>query len=94
MPRPKKYRRICWRAGATYFKPRGIPLRHLSEVSLSLEEIEAIRLKDFLNFSQLQAAKRMRISQSTFQRILVSARRKIAASLIQGKALRIDNIKN
>ena len=90
MPRPKKCRRIRWRGNATYFKPQGVPMRHLEEVGLTMEEIEVIRLKDFLGLEQIEAAKKMKTSQSTFQRILVSARKKIAIGLIKGQALRID----
>jgi len=90
MPRPRKCRRIRWQGKATYFKPRGIPMRHLDEVDLTMEEIEAIRLKDFLGIDQIEAAKKMRTSQSTFQRILSSARQKIAEGIIKGKALKIN----
>ena len=90
MPRPRKCRRIRWRSGATYFKPRGIPMRHLDEVILTMEEMEAVRLKDFLGLDQAEAAKKMKTSQSTFQRILTSARRKVAKGLIKGQALRIE----
>ena len=70
-------------------------MRHLEEVNLSMEEMEAIRLKDFLGLEQIEAAKKMKTSQSTFQRILISARKKIAQSLIKGQALKIEKwIKN
>ena len=90
MPRPRKCRRIRWRGEATYFKPQGIPMRHLDEVDLTMEEIETIRLKDFLGIDQIEAAKKMKTSQSTFQRILTSARHKIAEGIIKGKALKIN----
>lgn len=90
MPRPKKYRQIRWRGQATYFKPQGIPMKFLEEVDLTLEEFEAIRLKDFLGFEQIKAAEKMKTSQSTFQRILTSARKKIAQGIIEGKALKIN----
>jgi predicted DNA-binding protein (UPF0251 family) len=56
-----------------------------------MEEMEAIRLKDFLGLEQLEAAKKMKTSQSTFQRILTSARQKVAIGMIEGKALKIEN---
>lgn len=90
MPRPRKCRRIRWRSGAAYFKPQGVPMRHLEEVGLTMEEMEAIRLKDFLGLEQTESAKKMKTSQSTFHRILISARRKIAIGLIKGRALRIN----
>ena len=46
MPRPPKCRRVAFLPQATYFKPAGIALRVLDEVQLSVEEAEAIRLKD------------------------------------------------
>jgi predicted DNA-binding protein (UPF0251 family) len=73
-----------------YFKPAGIPLKQLEEECLSLEEIEAVRLKDLEGLEQEQGAERMNVSRPTFQRILASARQKIAAALIQGKAIKIE----
>ncbi|MDD3994913.1 MAG: DUF134 domain-containing protein, partial [Dehalococcoidales bacterium] len=46
MSRPFKCRRIAYIPGVTYFKPAGIPLVELEEVVLSLEEAEALRLKE------------------------------------------------
>ncbi len=74
----------------TYFKPAGIPLRFLGENRLSLEEIESVRLRDVERLEQVECAKKMNISRPTFQRVLASARRKIADSLLAGKALRIE----
>ncbi|MFC1994525.1 DUF134 domain-containing protein [Chloroflexota bacterium] len=74
----------------TYFKPAGIPLRVLEEVRLSIEEAEALRLKDMEGLEQEHGAEKMNISRSTFQRILASARQKIAEALLNGKAIRID----
>lgn len=65
-------------------------MRFLDEVDLAMEEIEAIRLKDFLGLDQTEAAEKMNISQSTFQRILTSARQKVAESIVKGKALKIE----
>ncbi len=61
----------------------------LEEVNLNVDELEAIRLCDFKNLDQAEAAKRMKISQSTLQRTLTSARQKIAEALIEGKAIKI-----
>jgi predicted DNA-binding protein (UPF0251 family) len=73
----------------TYFKPAGIPLRDLEEVCMSIEEAEAIRLKDLEGLEQEQGAEKMNVSRPTFQRILASARQKIADALLNGKAIRI-----
>ena len=46
MSRPPKCRRVEFLPNVTYFKPAGIPLGVLDEMRLSVEEAEAIRLKD------------------------------------------------
>jgi predicted DNA-binding protein (UPF0251 family) len=90
MPRPPKYRRVGFIPGVTYFKPAGVPLRVLEEARLSVEEIEAIRLKDLEGLEQEEGARKMNISRPTFQRVLTSARRKIADALLNGKSIRIE----
>ena len=89
MPRPRKCRRVEFLPGVTYFKPAGIPMRSMEEIQLSLEEAEALRLKDLEGMEQEPAAERMNISRPTFQRVLSSARRKVADVLLNGKAVRI-----
>ena len=61
----------------------------LCEVELSVEEVEALRLKDIEAFDQSICAQKMEISRSTFQRVLISARTKVADALLNGKALKI-----
>jgi len=90
MPRPKRWRWIGFRPEVTYYKPRGVPLRLLSEIKLSMDEVEALRLADYQGMDQIKAAKAMQVSQSTFQRILTAARRKVSEVLVEGKALRIE----
>ncbi|MBU1089671.1 DUF134 domain-containing protein [Patescibacteria group bacterium] len=90
MPRPRKFRRVRGNFPATFFKPAGIPLCTLKEISLARDEVEAIRLKDVENLDQTAAAKKMKVSQSTFQRVLSTARKKISAAIIGGKAIRIE----
>ncbi len=67
-----------------------MPLYSLDEVSLQLDELEALRLKDLKGLDQVDCAKEMGISQSTFQRILTAARAKVTEALIHGKAIRIE----
>lgn len=73
-----------------FFKPQGIPLRELEVVSLSVEELEALRLADIEELYQESAAERMEVSRPTFQRILKEAHRKVAIALVEGKALGIE----
>jgi len=89
MVRPKKCKMVYAEPGVTYFKPRAIPLIELKEVELSVEEFEAIRLKDFEGLEQVDVAKRMKVSQPTLHRLLKSARRKVAEALTKGKAIKI-----
>ena len=89
MPRPRGYRKICFNPRVTYFKPRGVPLRGLEVICLTAEETEALRLKNIKNLSQTEAAGKMNTSQSTFQRILTSAYKKLSKAVIEGKAIKI-----
>ena len=90
MSRSPKCRRVAFLPEATYFKPAGIPLRYLDEVIVSVEEAEAIRLKDLEGLEQEQCAQNMSVSRRTFQRVLESVRQKIAEALLHGKAIRIE----
>lgn len=89
MPRPQKCRRIGFLPGVTFFKPAGVPLTSLGEILLNFEEAEALRLKDLEGMDQEPAAEKMNVSRPTFQRILASARAKVADALLNGKAIRI-----
>ena len=89
MPRPRLCRRIRFNPNIVYFKPQGVPMRFLEVVELTVEEVEALRLKNIKNLEQKEAAKKMNTSQSTFQRILSSAYKKTTKALIEGKAIKI-----
>jgi len=91
MPRPKSCRKINFSPNATYFKPKGIPLRNLEVIDITIEEMEAYRLRYVVELDQNEAAGRMDTSQSTYQRILTSAHKKIAQALVGGKAIRINS---
>ncbi len=89
MVRPIKQRRVSFDPNVTYFKPRAVPLSDLEEVDLASDEIESLRLCDFEELSQTKAARKMEVSQSTFQRILTSARKKVSEALVEGKAIKL-----
>jgi predicted DNA-binding protein (UPF0251 family) len=89
MTRPRLCRRIRFNPNITYFKPQGVPMRELEVIELTAEELEALRLKNIKDLEQTEAAKIMNTSQSTFQRILCSAYKKIAEALTEGKAIKI-----
>lgn len=65
-------------------------MRDLTEVILSIEELEAIRLKDLLGLEQEACAEKMGVSRPTYHRILSSARAKVADALVNGKAIRVE----
>lgn len=90
MPRPIKPRCLRFKPNVYYFKPQGIPLRHLEELILKPDEIEALKLHDIDGLEQIEAAKKMQISQSTFARILNCTYKKLAEAVIKGKAIKIE----
>ena len=93
MPRPFKHRKICCDPETDYFKPRGIPIGLLEEISLTMDELESIRLADFDGLYQEDAAKKMNISRQTFGNIINSAHKKIADALLNAKAIKISGSK-
>ncbi len=90
MPRPRLRRRVGREPGVTYFKPAGIRMVDLKESILTVDEFEAVRLKDLQELDQEEAAKKMEISQPTFHRIVLAARKKIADAIVNGKAIKIE----
>jgi len=89
MTRPKKDRCLKFNPEVLYFKPRGIPLSTLEEEELFHDELEALKLHDVDGLDQIEAAKKMKVSQPTFGRILDKAYKKIATAIVKGKAIKI-----
>lgn len=89
MVRPRLGRMIRRDPAVTYYKPQGVPLRLLEEVELSHEEWEVLRLRHVEGLEQLDAAAAMNTSQSTLQRLLASAQKKVGRAIVQGMAIRI-----
>lgn len=69
------------------FLPAG--RRSAGHIALFVEELEAVRLKDTQGMDQAGCAEAMGVSRATFQRILQSARQKIATALIEGTEIKI-----
>ena len=90
MSRPRRFRRVGFQPDVTYFKPKGVMMVDLEESIITVDELEAVRLKDYEGLDQEKAAKKMNISQPTFHRLLLSARKNIADALVNGKALKIE----
>lgn len=90
MARPVKFRRIEFFPKNSYFMPSGKQKSEVREVTLKVEEVEAMRLKDVLGLNQEECAKKMRVSRQTFQNIIDNARRNVAIALTEGKAISIE----
>jgi len=90
LARPTKWRKIENIPTIPYFIPSDKDVAEVSENILKLEELEAIRLKDLEGLEQGECAEKMEVSRPTFQRILLSAREKIADSLVNGKVIHIE----
>lgn len=89
MPRPRLCRKIGLNPQVTFYKPQGIPLQSLEVIALTHEEWEALRLKHTEGLDQIESAKKMHTSQSTLQRILSSAHKKIGQAIVKGFAVKI-----
>lgn len=85
----KKCRRICYVPTKLRFMPEGAD-SDTPVAIVSFEELEALRLCDMEGMEQDYAAARMDISRGTFQRILYSARGKVANALCTGKGIFIN----
>jgi len=90
MGRNKKDRIVKYNPDVNYFKPRGIPMFDLEEVSLTVDEREALRLADYLGMSHEDAGREMGVSRATFGRIVQKARKTVADAMINGKAILIE----
>lgn len=90
MARPTKWRKIENIPAVAFFVPSEKEIAEVPKNVLKLEELEAIRLKDLEGLEQGECADKMEVSRPTFQRILLSAREKIADSLVNGKTVHIE----
>ncbi len=86
-PRIKKPRKCRCSFKGKAFKPTCIPMSEVVQIPLLREELEALKLCDLDDLTQAEAGARMGISRGTVQRILASARRKVAMALSRGQAI-------
>lgn len=87
MPRPRRFRRILEEPQIRCFKPEKENLDSLESIKITIDEFEAIRLRDYHDIQQKRSAEIMGVSQPTFHRILASARKKISKALIDGNMI-------
>lgn len=86
MPRKKRDRRLLAPPaikGLTVYGPKN----RSEQVILYFEEYETIKLLDYENMTQEEAAVCMEVSRPTLTRIYESARNKVAQSMVEGKDL-------
>ncbi len=87
MPRNPKCRRVCAEPLNKLFLPQG---RTDTFITISVDELEALRLCDLEELDQETAASRMNVSRGTLQRILYSARKNAAEALTGGHGIIIE----
>jgi len=90
MGRQTLRRRVGFMPPVSSFTPTGRQLSLIQGVKLTVEELEAIRLKDVEGLELEDCAREMNVSRTTFSRILDSARKSIADALLNGKAIVIE----
>jgi predicted DNA-binding protein (UPF0251 family) len=91
MSRNKKPRHCEGEVKGGAYKPTGIPLGKVRKVTLHRDELEVLRLCDRDGLTQEEAGERMGVSRGTVQRILSSARKKVADALSGCKALILED---
>ena len=88
MGRPVRKRRVGFLPEVRSFRPGRVG--SYGRVVLGVDEVESLRLCDMEGVDQAEACKKMGVSQSTFQRILVKARKKVAEGLVLGLGINIE----
>ena len=89
-PRYKKPRTCGCSFKGKAFKPTGVPITELETVTLYIDELETLKLCDHDGLTQEEAGQKMGISRGTVQRVLSSARGKVATALSECKALLLE----
>lgn len=90
MPRPMKCRKVCCLPKNNGFIPVSGKDNATDAVIITIDEYETIRLIDNENMTQEECGEYMRVARTTVQQIYNSARKKIAQSLVNGLALKIE----
>ena len=86
--RPRKKKIVGGEPRTDSFSPKG-RLEAPDEVTITLEEYEAIRLADYNQMQQGGAALMMGISQQSFSRMVRNARRNVSDALVNAKVIKI-----
>ena len=87
MVRPRKTRRIGYQPEEDSYNPS-----KKDSIELGYEELEAIRLMDYQDLTQQEAADLMAVGRTTLQSIYKSARAKVARALVENISISyVDN---
>ena len=90
MARPQKSRKVCNPPKMLGFKPFGIANCDTESIVMQFDEYEAIKLVNYDNLPQDEAAELMDVSRPTLTRIYNSALVKIAQAFVEGKTIVIN----
>ena len=90
MARPKQCRKVRDLPYSGIFIPSMRPSSVSTEVILTVDEFEAIKLSDYQGLYHVEGAKRMNVSRQTFGRILSDGHKKVAEALTLGKVIKIE----
>jgi predicted DNA-binding protein (UPF0251 family) len=88
--RPVKPRWIGFDPPSVCFIPQPVAVQPGESTVVTVDELEAIRLADLEGLGQEEAARRMNVSRPTFGRIVEQGRRKVAAALVNARAIGIE----
>ena len=90
LPRPIKGRKVCSLPEKNRFGPIGAVSEEKTNVQMTVDEYETIRLIDLEGFTQAECAVQMNVARTTVQGIYIEARKKLAECLVNGKILSIE----
>jgi predicted DNA-binding protein (UPF0251 family) len=86
-PQCKKPRHCRCTFKGKAFKPAGISMSEVDQITPSRDEFESLKLCDLDDLIREEAGIRMGVSRGTVQRILSAARKKVATALAKGNAI-------
>lgn len=89
MARPFKNRKVYYPPAMQGFKPFGLPLCSSEQIILQYDEYESLKLVNYDNLSQDEAAEKMQVSRPTLTRIYNSALKKLTQAFVEGKTILI-----
>ncbi len=90
MPRPRKWKHVCQLPASNMYGPVHGAIHERVIVTMTVEEYETIRLIDLEGMTQEECAEQMGVARTTVQRIYNDARKTLAASLVEGRLLKIE----